>query len=404
MAQKNQKFVLLMDLDSVNGIDSEADNDKKSGVNDFLNYLENRYGKMVFRIAYADWNNGKLRRTAMDLQRSGIVMKHIIRGKGKNNNTNSGSAALLFDAMEFLNSNSDIDSFVLVSSDSIVTALLPYLKGRGICAVGVARDSGCSNSFTKQFDEFLYITDHGLSQQPRKNSDKNQLISFFKQHISSDGIKLEDLEDAVKKDLPDFNPSDYGCSDLSEYLTAMNQVKFSKIEDGVIVSWQPNLRNASAYTNEELQTFSFAEYMQATRWFILDGGIRDRVLHNIYTIFEDGTRILTNDELRNLVDPDHIIEDRPWHGTIYSLVYGACLWENPDSADYKLPRKRLSLFRTVKSEEEFLIRYYTSLFHKAYVERPEITPRLCAELMHPNDVDGHVELYEQVLAIMKEKK
>jgi len=44
-----------------------------------------------------------------------------------------------------------------------------------------------------------------------------------------------------------------------------------------------------------------------------------------------------------------------------------------------------------------LIRYYTSLFHKAYTERPDLTARMCAELMHPDSVEEHIPLYEQVL-------
>ena len=110
-----------------------------------------------------------------------------------------------------------------------------------------------------------------------------------------------------------------------------------------------------------------------------------------------------NEELHNLVDPDCIVEERPWYGTIFSLVYGACLWENPDDSSVPLPRRRLSLFRTVKNEEEFLVRYYTSLFHKAYTERPGLTAQMCAELMHPDDVEAHLPLYERVLEELEKR-
>ena len=44
--------------------------------------------------------------------------------------------------------------------------------------------------------------------------------------------------------------------------------------------------NASAYSDEELQNFNLAEYMQATRWHITDGDIRRAMQHNRHRFFD----------------------------------------------------------------------------------------------------------------------
>ncbi len=223
-------------------------------------------------------------------------------------------------------------------------------------------------------------------------------MAFFKEHISTNGLMLDELSGKLKEQFPEFTPELVHCRNLQEVIKAVGgkQFQIADTDEGIIVS-SAGERNASPLPLEELRRLDFADYMQVTRWYIEDGNIRDRVLHNIYALFEDKGRVLTNDELHNLVDPDHIIDERPWHGTIFSLVYGACLWESPEDSNIPLPRRHLALFRTVKDEEDFLIRYYTSLFHKAYTERPDLTARMCAELMHPDSVEEHIPLYEQVL-------
>ena len=50
----------------------------------------------------------------------------------------------------------------------------------------------------------------------------------------------------------------------------------------------------------------------------------------------------------------------------------------------------------MNSEDDFLIRYYTSLFKKAYEDRPNLTPQECAELMHPENVESALPLFERV--------
>lgn len=403
MTQKNHQLGLFVDFEALAAaLDNlDAESSKNFSIAELLSYLQKNYGRVVFRRAYADWNNSKLRKGGQDLQRNGVEMQHVLRGGGYGKNAVESFMSL--QALEVLGQRADISAVALLSGDADFPALVSRIKSSGRQIVGIGSEGGNSATQAKLCDDYIFLTSKGFSHRAPVQPEKGTVITQMKELIGSNGVLLSELEAQVRERMPDFSPADFGCGDLAEFLQGVSaHIKMAETEEGVVVSWS-NSKNASPYTTQELQNFNFQEYMQATRWYIEDGNIRDRVLHNIYALFEDGGRVLTNEELRNLVDPEHIVEDRPWYGTIFSLVYGACLWENPDSSDLPLPRHRLSLFRTVKSEEEFLIRYYTSLFHKAFSERPDITPRMCAELMHPEDVDGHVPLYEQVLAMLSQR-
>ncbi|NMA42290.1 MAG: NYN domain-containing protein [Oligosphaeraceae bacterium] len=404
MLEKKSQFALLIDLENfLGGLDSD---NAVAAITEMITALQANVGNLVHRKAFADWSNNKLRKAAAELQRHGVIMQHLQRGQSKN----LSHDMLAFEAISCLATKPGLDGFVIVTSEADYQTLLGCLKGAGKIVIAIANDSNVNSSWKKLCDEFLPM---GSGKPSSKSAaaapaaapspEKNAVVNVLKDLVPVNGLLLEDLEQKVKEALPDFTPEQFQCSSLMEFLQSVSNVfKLNQTEEGLLVIG-PAGKNASPYSLQELQSFSFAEYMRVTRWYIEDANIRDRVLHNIYALFEDNGRVLTNEELHNLVDPDGIVEERPWYGTIFSLVYGACLWENPDDSSVPLPRRRLSLFRTVKNEEEFLVRYYTSLFHKAYTERPELTAQMCAELMHPEDVEAHLPLYERVLEELEKR-
>lgn len=407
MSEKKPHLALLIDLENfLGGLESDG---QVTALTELVGGLQSNLGKLVYRKAFADWNNNKLRKAAAELQRQGISMQHLQRGQNKT----LSQDMLALEAMSCLAIKPELDGFVIATAEADYQALLGYLKNAGKTVIGIASDSNANNSWKKLCDEFLPIGS-GKAPSAAKSAgssapaapsgpEKNAVVTVLKDLVPVNGLLLEELEQKLKEALPDFSPGQFQCGSLMEFLQSLgNSFKLNQSEEGLLVIG-PAGKNASPYSLQELQSFSFEEYMHVTRWYIEDGNIRDRVLHNIYALFEDNGRVLTNEELHNLVDPDCIVEERPWYGTIFSLVYGACLWENPDDSSVPLPRRRLSLFRTVKNEEEFLVRYYTSLFHKAYTERPGLTAQMCAELMHPDDVEAHLPLYERVLEELEKR-
>lgn len=402
MTQKSLQLALLIDYDNLMGFTGKSEGDPSRNYShpDAVVYLENHYGPVVYAKAYGDWTAPRTRRTIGDLSRLGIAMQHVPHGATGTFSRIPGFTAVSMglDALDIIAANPNIDGVVFGSND---LALLPFITriraaGRKVYILGP--EAAAAAALTRVSDEFISTNESGMRSKAPNVVDKSQVLYQLKSILTNGEMPLGELEAKIQATLPEFSVADFGCSDFEEFLRniANTTVKITKKEDDTYIGLG-NCHNASAYSDEELNSFNLAEYMQATRWHITDGDIRDKVLHNIYIIFaEDKNREMTNEELRNTIDPEHVVEDRPWQGTIWSLIFGACLWENPKSSNQPQSRRLLSLFRTVTSEDDFLVRYYTSLFKKAFEDRPNLTPQECAELMHPENVESALPLFERV--------
>ena len=411
MTQKSQQLALLIDYDNLMGFSSKAEGDltRNYSHQDVVAYLESHYGPVVFCKAYGDWSGPRTRHTITDLSKSGAEMQFIPRTPANAIRVPGYAAVCMgLDALDEISRNANLGGVVFGTND---LALLPFVSriramGKNVYILGP--EAASAAALTRVADEFIATVEGTSAAAPRAKapnaSDKSQVLYVIKSLLVNGEIPMDQLEEKVLGQLPEFTPADFACSSFEEFLRniANTTVKLTKSEDGgTITVGLGNCHNASAYSDEELANFDLAQYMQATRWHITDGDIRDKVLHNIYVIFSEKGREMSNEELRNTVDPERVVEDRPWQGTIWSLIFGACLWENPKTSNQPQSRRLLSLFRTVTSEDEFLVRYYTSLFKKAFEDRPSLTPQECAELMHPENVEGALPLFERVFQALR---
>ncbi len=402
MAQKSQQLALLIDYDNLMGFNGKVDGDLNRNYShqDVVAYLESHYGPVVYCKAYGDWSGPRTRHTITDLAKAGAEMQFIPRVTGSTLRIPGCAAVCMgLDAMEEIQRNPALGGVVFGTNDLALLPFVSRIRAMGKSVYILGPEAASAAALTRVADEFITAADNSPIRTKASNaSDKSQVLYTIKSILVNGELPLTQLEEKVMAAMPEFAPGDFACANFEEFLRniANTTVKLTKGEDGSLTVGLGNCHNASQYTDEELQSFDLAQYMQATRWHITDGDIRDKVLHNIYIIFSEKGREMTNEELRNTVDPDHIVEDRPWQGTIWSLIFGACLWENPKSSNHAQCRRLLSLFRTVTSEDDFLVRYYTSLFKKAYEDRPNITPQMCAELMHPENVEGALPLFERV--------
>jgi len=400
------QLALLLDYDNLMGFTSKGEYDSYRNYShlDVMAHLDSHYGNVVYCKAYGDWTGPRTRRTIGDLSKTGAEMQYIPHGTGNFVRIRGYTAAYMgLDAIACIAANPSLDAVIFGSND---LALIPFVAriramGKKVFILG---PEASATALARVSDEFIAISDSSIKAKAPSTADKSQVLYSIKSLTMSleNDIPIEELEEKLLQQFPDFSSADYGCATFEEFLRNManTTVKLTKTDAGLMVGYG-NCHNASAYSDEELQNFNLAEYMQATRWHITDGDIRDKVLHNIYVIFSENGREMTNEELRNTVDPDHVVEDKPWQGTIWSLIFGACLWENPKTSNQGQSRRLLSLFRTVTSEEDFLVRYYTSLFKKAFEDRPSLTPRECAELMHPENIEGALPLFERVFQNLK---
>lgn len=407
MAQKSMQLALLIDYDNLMGFTGKGEPDTSRNYShpDVVNYLEVQYGTVVYCKAWGDWGGPRTRRTIGDLSKTGAEMQFVPHVASNIPRVPGYTASCMgMTAFDLLRNNPNIGGFVFGSNDMALMPVITRLRSFGKRVYILGAEPAAAAALTRVSDEFITLVDNAPRSRAANSGDKTNLLYAIKALLGSGEMGIAELESKLGEKIADFNVADYGYSTFEEFLrnAANTTVKLSKNDSGELMVGLGNCHNASAYSDEELQNFDLAEYMQATRWHITDGSVRNTLLHNIYVVFsQEKGRELTNEELRHIVDPEGVVEDRPWQGTIWSLIFGACLWENPKTNSQPQSRRLLSLFRTVTSEEEFMVRYYTSLFKKAYEDRPQLTPRECAELMNPDNVEGVLPLFERVFANLR---
>ena len=410
---ETKQIVMLMDFENlVIGLENnDSDNRKFFSASALLSYIEKNYGKVIYRKAFADWSSPKFRKYTSDLTRCGVEMQHIVRNG--HTSKNYAETHMVIQAMDCINKNPSIDTFVLVTGDADFLPLISYLKSTGRTVIGIGTEGTVSGTLLSNCDDFILYTNEGLKKNTKQFIDKGQVIRALKTIIGNNGIYVSDLENELMNDMPDFTPQDFDCDDFTAFLELFPSIfRLSDEEDETLV--QLNTVNSKpqryAFSQEskpipsEIQNVPLEKYMKDTRWFIEDGPTREEVLTNIYDILAEDNRMMSSDALRQDACAELDVDDKPWQGTIFSLVSGSCLWEKPDSSDVPHQQRKVSLYKTITSLDDFMVGYYKSLFYKAFTERTDLTPQSMTELMHPEDIDGHIELFEKVFSLMTERK
>lgn len=124
------------------------------GVDSLQNLTEqlSGLGRIIVKRAYADWS---AQRKGQDkLIELGIEAIHNYRGPraGKN----SCDIKLTIDAVELLH-NTQIDTFVIISSDSDFVPLVNHLRGSGKSVIGAGRREVTSSTMVKSCDRYIFL-------------------------------------------------------------------------------------------------------------------------------------------------------------------------------------------------------------------------------------------------------
>ena len=137
----DSNIALLVDYENV-GVDS-------------LQYLVEQVsgmGRIIIKRAYADWSSQ--RKGQERLIELGIEAVHNYRSakSGKN----SCDIKLTIDAVEILHGG-QVDSFVIVSSDSDFVPLVTHLRGAGKGVIGAGRKAVTSTTMVKSCDRYIFL-------------------------------------------------------------------------------------------------------------------------------------------------------------------------------------------------------------------------------------------------------
>ncbi len=396
---------ILIDFENlIIGIENnDPDVQRTFSIKKILQFISKTYGNTVFKKAFADWSNQKFRKYAQDLMKNGVEMQHIVRGSYGNKNFTESHMTIA--AMDCILRNPMIDSVVLATGDADFLPLINHLKSTGRLVIGIGAEGTVSSSVLSNCDEYLYYAQDGLYKAHIPAFDKAGTFKLLKNIIGTAGIYVADIEDEILAQCPDFNLEELGYASIEELLQSMpNAVKLDNTGEELKAFWihQPAIRTKygrNEINTQDLISLPLDEYMHTTRWYITDGPIRESILNNIFAVLSTAEHLVTSEDLRKEAAAGELaVDDRAWQGTIFSLVCGSCLWEKPESNDVPTHLRKFSLFKNIENVDDFLLGYYISLFHKAFMERQDLDSRSMAELMHPEAPEEHLELFEKVCA------
>jgi uncharacterized protein (TIGR00288 family) len=430
---------LLMDFENlVIGLEnSDPANEKPFSIAEVIGHLQKNYGPVIYRKAFADWSNAKFRKYVMDLTRAGVEMQHVVRTGI--NSKNAADVYLVIQAMDCLLHYPNIDTYAIVTGDGDFLPLITKLKATGRHVIGMGSQGTISNVLQENCDEYICYSQRGLTTRAEAPSDFAAVTAALRE-----GLGLDELLPArrafgvLRERIPGFHPRAYGFGNIFDLLRAVPGLILSPREEGEETirwadgnaPWPPPRRMpepapvageaapppagepaaaaisvpaAPAQPVPAALDPAFADYMTSTRWFVRDPALREPVIQGIFDMLANRTGSITLDNLRLRVPQADKITDKEWFGTLFSLIHGGCLWEDTMTSDRPLADRAVSLFRGVDQPEEFLLRYYCSLFHKAFNERDDVSPGMCSLLMYGDAEDAHLGLFEKVLARLRER-
>ena len=202
-----------------------------------------RYGTATIKRAYGDWTMDNLKpwKTVLHVQAIQPIQQfQYTTGK------NSTDSALIIDAMDILHAG-NVDGFCIVSSDSDFTRLATRIREAGMRAYGFGEKKAVK-PFVAACDKFLYIEVLGSEPKPAAQAAvseasvlREKMKAAIEDHAREDGwASLGGVGDHIGKNLPDFDPRNYGFKKLRELVGALDYVEVKDIPvtrpDGVTVS------------------------------------------------------------------------------------------------------------------------------------------------------------------------
>ena len=245
MELNDKKFAVLVD----------ADNISHRKIKDILDEIAN-YGTPTIKRIYGDFTNPKFAAWKEVLLENSITpIQQYAYTTGKN----ATDSALIIDAMDILYSG-NVDGFCIVTSDSDFTKLVLRLRESGMTVIGMG-ERKTPNAFVSACETFKFLdillNDENPSQNPslpqtrkeseadgsrkeaEKESDPNavsnipnmeemekEIISIINTHADDDGwVDLSELGDNLPKRVPGFDPRNYKCTKLKQFIELFDCVE-----------------------------------------------------------------------------------------------------------------------------------------------------------------------------------
>lgn len=128
-------------------------------VGTIIDFVEDTFGNVIFRRAYADWSSSSFGQYQHQLQDLGVEMIQV-RRRTRRSKKNGADILLTADAVECLLLRPFIDTFAIVSGDSDIGPLITKLKSHGKTVVVVGPDKkSTARHVISLADRFRFYTD-----------------------------------------------------------------------------------------------------------------------------------------------------------------------------------------------------------------------------------------------------
>ncbi len=225
--QSEKKLAILID----------ADNASVKNLKPIMGEVA-KYGMPTIKHAYGDWARLANWKDAL-LDVGAVPVQQYAYTTGKN----ATDVALIIEAMDILHDDV-VDGFVIVSSDSDFTPLALRLRDSGKMVLGIG-ESKTPKPFIKACDKFIYVdvlvpsvpiqeqsSTAGKivvpSESPQTKPIPTEMVNFIAQCIQESANEsgqalLAPLGSLLIKKKPDFDSRNYGYSQLSKLLRAIER-------------------------------------------------------------------------------------------------------------------------------------------------------------------------------------
>ena len=214
-------------------------------------------GRVIIKRAYADWSIERGKRD--QLLELGIEARHLFRStrSGKN----SSDILLTMDAIELLY-GADLDTFVIVSSDSDFVPLVSKLRGAGKTVIGAGRRDVTSATLVKSCDRYIFFDEAETSRrapsrtrQPSTESPSpsplpSPLVRALEASMDEQGqVVGSKLYQTMLRIDPSFDFKTLGHRTFTHYLESSQEIKVERPQgrgDVVVQLNQSRDANSSA--------------------------------------------------------------------------------------------------------------------------------------------------------------
>ena len=224
-----QKLAVLID----------ADNAQPSIIEGLLAEIA-KYGTANVKRIYGDWTGPHLKGW------KDVLLKHSIQPIQQFSYTigkNATDSAMIIDAMDLLFTNK-FDGFCIVSSDSDFTKIASRLREAGIVVYGFG-EKKTPEPFVSACDKFIYTEvliskeDDNLSIKRKSANELKQdtkLVNLLRNAVEASSDEsgwshLAPVGNNIAKQVPDFDPRNYGYKKLGELVAA---TKLFEIEERLV--------------------------------------------------------------------------------------------------------------------------------------------------------------------------